>query len=50
MAENQKIYLTKAIHHYNKLFTFPNYYTLLLLLLISNLGSARRWEGEVHEI
>ncbi|MFH0897856.1 MAG: DUF2070 family protein [Candidatus Bathyarchaeota archaeon] len=38
MAENKKIYMTKAIGHYNKLFTFPNYSTLLLLLLIFNIG------------
>ena len=40
MADNKNIYLTKAVHHYNKLIAFPNYYTLLLLLLISALGGS----------
>lgn len=40
MEENKKIYLTKAIRHYNKLFTFPNYYTLISILLLSDLGGS----------
>lgn len=40
MTENKKLYLTKAIHHYNKLFTLPTHSTLLFLILIISLGGS----------
>jgi len=40
MAENKKIYLTKAVRHYGSLFTFPKYWTLLLLLLLTGLSGS----------
>ena len=37
MVEKKRFYVTRAVRHYNKLFTFPKYWMLLLLLLLVSL-------------
>ncbi len=40
MAEKKRFYISKVIRHYNKLFTFPQYWALLLLLFLVSLGGS----------
>ena len=40
MPENKDIYMTKAVGHYDKLFTFPKYWVLLVLLLLTSLSGS----------
>ena len=40
MGEKKRLYLTRAVHHYNKLFTLPKYWVILFLLLLTSLGGS----------
>jgi len=40
MDQSKSVYLTKAVHHYGTLFTFPGYWILMVLLLVTSLGGS----------